>query len=173
MLAQIQIPLSACGRARLSDRYTRRRMACPRVVMRSPRPDMNYVGDRIPFPVELADLLGIHIENNRDLMISFARFCLHDWQIETAARSRIQDAHQCSLCIPVTDVKALHWNHPPLTVSVLVLLPATSQTALRPPEPSDTRSPRAHNQIPATPDPASSGSDRSHRRFPATPETPA
>lgn len=109
MLAQNQIPLRSCGRARLSDRYTRRRMmACPRVAMRGPRPDMNYIGDRIPFAVKLADLLGIHIENNRDLMISLTPLCMHHWQIETAARSGIQDAHQCSLRIAVADVKALH-----------------------------------------------------------------
>src|SRR5579872_918145 len=109
MLAQNKTPLRACGRARLSDRYTcRRMMSCPRVAMRSARTDMNHIGDRIPFAIQLADLLGIHIENNCDLMVSFALFCLYERQIETAARRGVQDAHQCSLCIPVADVKALH-----------------------------------------------------------------
>src|SRR5215471_18050618 len=104
-------------------------------------------------------------------MLAFTLFCLHKRHVEAAARSGIQDAHQCSLCIAITDVKALHVVFPPITASAL--LRATSLTAPRLPEPSEKHSLRVRNQTPAAPDPASAGSDRSDRRFPAKPETRA
>src|SRR5579871_255611 len=71
-------------------------------------PDMNHVSNSVPLAIELAHLLGIHIEDQRHLMLAFALLCLHKGHVETAARSGIQDAHQCSLCIAIADVKALH-----------------------------------------------------------------
>ena len=63
---------------------------------------------RVPFAIKLADLLLIHFEPKRDQMVVIGRFRMHDRQIERAARSRVQNAHQCSLRIAIANMKGLH-----------------------------------------------------------------
>src|SRR5450432_3709760 len=50
----------------------RRRPLC-----RAPRTDMNHIRNGIPLAVELADLLLIYVERQRDLMIALARLGVH------------------------------------------------------------------------------------------------
>src|SRR5581483_2172498 len=107
MLAQTYPRLRARCRPLGLNPYSRRRMPYPRA-LRHARPDEHDVGDRIPFAVQLANLLRIHIQDQRYLMITLALLRLHIGQVKTAARCGIQDAHQGSLCIAIADMKALH-----------------------------------------------------------------
>jgi hypothetical protein len=66
---------------------------------------MNHVGDRVPLAIQLADLLLIDFEQEGDLVIMLGCFSPYSWQIERAARSRIQDAHQSALSIAVPNMK--------------------------------------------------------------------
>jgi len=169
MLAQSKSELCPCCRARFFNRDACRRVRRgPRIGVRRAGPDMNHVSDGIPFAIKLPDLLRIHIEHERHLVIVLGRFCLHPRQIERAPRSCVQDAHQCSLRVAIADVKALHMFFPPVTASVL--LPATSRKVPRLPEPSDKHWLPVRNQTQATPVPANSEIDRSGRRSPARPE---
>ena len=40
--------------------------------------------------------------------IMFGGFGVDVMQIEAAARGRVQDAHQCSLCVAVADCESVH-----------------------------------------------------------------
>lgn len=80
----------------------------PRCRVRGPRTHLDDIRDRIPFAVKLANLLLIHFERQRDLVIVLGRFDLHQRQIESPARSRIQNAHQRPLRIAIANVKSLH-----------------------------------------------------------------
>ena len=107
MLAQLK--LRSSGSARLFDRHARWRMR-PGPRRRVPRAgtDLDDIRDPVPLAIKLADLLLIHLERQRDLMIVLGRFSVHDRKIERAARSRVQDAHQRSLRIAIANMKGLH-----------------------------------------------------------------
>src|SRR5579871_555539 len=81
----------------------------PRLRMRTA--DMNHIGDRIPLAIQLANLLLIDFEQKGDVVIVLGGFCLHGWQIESPARSRVQNAHQSALSIAIANMK-LHENSP-------------------------------------------------------------
>jgi hypothetical protein len=54
---------------------------------------IDYVGNRMPFPIELAQLLWIYVQHQSDLMIVGCRLGLHRRQVESAPRSRVQNPH--------------------------------------------------------------------------------
>jgi len=45
-------------------------------------------------------------------MIALGSLCMYVVQIQAAARSRVQDPHQCPLCIAVANLKTLHVSVP-------------------------------------------------------------
>jgi|CZKD01.1.fsa_nt_gi hypothetical protein len=98
----------SCG-ARLFDRHACGRMWTRPCTRRcSPRTDLDNIRDTVPFAIQLANLLLIHLERQRDLMIVLGWFGLYNRQIERPARSRVQNAHQRSLRIAIPNVKSLH-----------------------------------------------------------------
>jgi len=66
---------------------------------------MNDVRYPVPFAEKLADLLLIHFERERDLVIVFGWFSLDHRHVQSAARSRVQNAHQRSLRVAIANVK--------------------------------------------------------------------
>src|SRR5579864_8214233 len=93
-------------------------MRCaPRLAVRCARTHAHNVGNRIPFAIQLADLLRIYFERKGDLMVVLRRFGMHGRNVEPAARSRVQDAHQRSLRIAIANLKSLH-SHLPSTQCV-------------------------------------------------------
>jgi len=76
--------------------------------------DIDDVRYRIPFAKELAYLLLIHLERKRDLVTVF------DWpghdrrNVESTARSPVQDAHQGALRIAIANLESLHVLAPSL-----------------------------------------------------------
>jgi hypothetical protein len=72
------------------------------------RAHVNDIGNRIPLAIELAHLLGVDVELERDLMIVRGRPGLHPRQIKPAPRSRVQNAHQRPLSIAIVNLKNLH-----------------------------------------------------------------
>src|SRR5580700_11948718 len=96
-------------RSRFFNRYSRGRMRrAPCVRARSARADLDDVRDAVPFAIKLADLLLIHFERERDLMVVLSRFRLHHGEIERAAGSRVQNTHQRSLRVAIANVESLH-----------------------------------------------------------------
>jgi len=111
MLAQLISSSNLCPRrrARFFLCHTCRRMSRgPGCRVRRPGADLDHIGNRIPFAVELADLLLIYVKVERDLMIVLAGLCMHLRKVQRAARSRIQNAHQSSLRIAIANVKTVH-----------------------------------------------------------------
>src|ERR1700719_3451630 len=80
----------------------------PRGRMRRAGTDLDHIRDAVPLTVKLTHLLMIHIERERYLMIVLGGFGLYHRQIKRTARSRIQNAHQCSLRVAIAYVKSLH-----------------------------------------------------------------
>jgi len=92
---------------RLFDRYSRRRM-CRRPRGGRTCTDLNHIRNRIPFTVQLPDLLLVDFEQKRNLMVALSGFRLYEVQVEPAPRGRVQDPHQCPLGIPIANVETLH-----------------------------------------------------------------
>jgi hypothetical protein len=110
MLAQTllsRLGASGCARRFASHRYRRMRR-CPREPMGCTQAHLDHVRDGIPFAIQLADLLGIHLERQRNLMIVFSRRGFDRVQNQTAARSCVQNPHQRALRIAIAKVKGLH-----------------------------------------------------------------
>src|SRR5271169_358188 len=94
---------------RLVDCHARGRVRRgPRGGLRRTGTHFDDIRDPVPLAVELADLLLVHIERQRDLVIVLSRLGLHIREIERTARSRIQNAHQRPLCVAIANVKSLH-----------------------------------------------------------------
>src|SRR5437764_5624829 len=69
--------------ASVFNRYPCRRMGrSPLRSVRRAGADLDDVRDPIPFPTELAYLLLIYIQRQRDLVIVLRRFGVHHWQIQ-------------------------------------------------------------------------------------------
>jgi hypothetical protein len=90
-------PLGALARCRFSWRTQSRARA-----------NVRHVRNRVPFAVQLANLLRIHVEHYRNVVIMLGRFGLYRKQIQPAAGSRIHNAHQSPLRVAIADVKSLH-----------------------------------------------------------------
>src|SRR5215469_6291963 len=94
---------AGCG-ARFFDGYSRWR------VRRSPgdrlsraRSNMNHVGDRVPLTEKLANLFLIDLEHQGRLVVVFGGLGVDVMQVQPAARSSVQDAHQSALRVAVAD----------------------------------------------------------------------
>src|SRR5215831_16038857 len=99
---------TGCG-ARFFDGYSRWRMGrSPGDRLRRTRRHMDHVCDRVPLAEKLADLLLVDIEHQRGLVLVFGGFGVDVMQVQPAARGCVQDAHQCALCVAVTDGESVH-----------------------------------------------------------------
>ena len=98
----------ASGSSRL-QRYSRRRMRSrPNLRTLRARAYMRHVRNRIPFPIQLAYLLRSHFQQQRSPMPIRGGFRVYRRNIQPPAGCRRQDAHQCSLCIAIANLKYLH-----------------------------------------------------------------
>src|SRR5262249_4532018 len=70
--------------------------------------DINHIHYRMPITRKLPNLLGIHVEQQSDLVPLVDRFCLHVRHLDAAPRNRGENPHQRPLGVAIEDVKDLH-----------------------------------------------------------------
>src|SRR5277367_2415226 len=98
----------------------------------------------MPIAAELANLLGIHFEQQRRGVLVPSGNGLHVRHIQCAPGSGVQDAHQRALRIAIANVKSVHFVLPNLLQTTFPITPL-------PLEPWDRRWLPAGNRKPATP----------------------
>src|SRR5262249_59019975 len=76
--------------------------------------DINHIHYRMPITRKLPNLLGIHVEQQSDLVPLVDRFCLHVRHLDAAPRNRGENPHQRPLGVAIEDVKDLHGRIPVL-----------------------------------------------------------
>ena len=69
---------------------------------------VDYIHNRIPFPAKLPDLLVRGFQLQGDCMVRPCGLGVYRRKIETPARNRVENAHQCALRVAIADVKDLH-----------------------------------------------------------------
>src|SRR5215467_3892954 len=154
------------GGARFFDGYSRWRMGrSPGDRLHRTRRYLDHVCDRVPLAEKLADLLLADIEHQHGLVIVFGGVGVDVMQVQPAARGCVQDAHECALCVAVTDGESVHvvpkidcrnenlQSEICKILTALALLPATSPITPRRLGPWGKHWPRGHSRTPATPDP--------------------
>src|SRR5580704_13495939 len=76
--------------------------------------DVDHVDHGIPVARELADLLRIHFEHERDFVVVPVGFGLHVRNVERTAGCSVEDAHQRALRVAVADREGMHGVAPGL-----------------------------------------------------------